>query len=57
MKPNWETISTGLDQLFFITPLLEDETIQDRADTIDLYLQANGWTWDEVIAETAKEPT
>ena len=55
MKASWETISTGLDQLWF-TPFTKHEEAQDRADAIDTFLQANGWNWDEVIEHIAKEP-
>jgi len=54
MKSPWETISTGLDQLWF-SPLSDCETIQDRADAIDTFLKANGWTWDEVLNEIGKD--
>ncbi len=55
MKASWETVSSGLDQLWF-TPFGDCETPQDRADAIDTFLNANGWTWDEVLNEISKEP-
>jgi hypothetical protein len=54
MKSVWETISIGLDQLWF-TPLSDCETIQDRADAIETFLSSNGWTWDDVLKEIGKE--
>lgn len=54
MKSSWQTISSGLDQLFF-SSLVEDETIEDRSQTIDTFLISNGWSWDEVIAQMGKE--
>lgn len=54
MKASWETISSGLDQLWF-TPLIENETPDDRAQTVDTFLNANGWNWDDVINHLAKE--
>lgn len=45
----------GLDQLWF-TPLTDCETIQDRADAVDTFLNSNGWNWDEVLDYIAKEP-
>lgn len=54
MKSNWDTISRGLDELWF-TPLMSFETIQDRADAIDIFLKSNGWTWDEVLKEIGKD--
>jgi hypothetical protein len=56
MRPNYQTIVIGLDQLFFL-PLMEKETAQDRADCIEAYLKLNGWTWDEYINELSKEET
>lgn len=55
MKASWETVSSGLDQLWF-TPFSDCESPQDRADAIDTFLKANGWTWDEVLNEISKEP-
>lgn len=55
MKAPWETITSGMDQLFF-TPFLKEETAYDRAQAIDAFLLANGWTWDEVLDSIAKEP-
>jgi hypothetical protein len=55
MKASWQTISTGLDQLWF-TPLGDCESIQDRADATENFLKLNGWTWDEVLDTIAKEP-
>ncbi len=54
MKAPWATISIGLDQLWF-TPLFDCETIQDRADAIENFLKANGWTWDEILNHIAEE--
>lgn len=54
MKAKWETISTGLDQLWF-TPFTDCETPQDRGDAIETFLKSNGWTWDEVLAEISKD--
>lgn len=55
MKASWETISIGLDQLWF-TPFGDYEIPQDRADTINTFLNANGWNWDDVLNEISKEP-
>lgn len=55
MKAPWETVSVGLDQLWF-TPFTEGESPQDRAGAIDNFLKLNGWTWDEVLNEIVKEP-
>lgn len=53
-KVSWETISSGLDQLWF-GPFLEDETVDSRAETIETFLQSNGWDWDMVLSEMGKE--
>jgi len=47
-RASWETISTGLDQLFF-SPFTKGESPGDRAQAIETFLSANGWTWDEVL--------
>jgi hypothetical protein len=54
MRASYETITSGLDQLFF-SPLVENESPLDRAGTIDTYLVSNGWTWDEYINELSNE--
>jgi hypothetical protein len=56
MKANWDTVSAGLDQLFF-TPLMEDETPEERADVIEAFISFNGWTWDDILSEMEKEST
>jgi hypothetical protein len=55
MKAPWETISSGLDQLFF-TPFLAEESAFDRAQAIETFLSANGWDWDEVLKRIGEEP-
>lgn len=55
MKSSWETVSSGMDQLFF-RPFHRDETAYDRAKAIENFLKLNGWTWDEVLDTIAKEP-
>ncbi len=54
MKASWETISIGLDQLFF-GKMIADESIESRSDTIEKFLVANGWSWDEVLDMMGKE--
>jgi hypothetical protein len=55
MKSSWEKVSSGMDQLFF-TPFVKDESAYDRAQAIETFLTANGWTWDEVLLCIEKEP-
>lgn len=54
MKTNRATLDSGLDQLFF-SPLVEGETVQDRADAIETFLKSNNATWDDVISISDKE--
>lgn len=54
MKTNRATLDSGLDQLFF-SPLVEGETVQDRADAIETFLKSNNATWDDVISIPDKE--
>lgn len=49
-----ETLRLCLDQLFF-GDLIEDETPQDRADAIEVFLKSNNLTWDDVIAIPDKD--
>jgi len=55
MRSNYQTISIGLDQLFF-NPFIKNETPEDRAEAIDNFLKLNGWTWDQVINHILQEP-
>lgn len=54
MRASYETIQSGLDQLFF-SRLIDDETIEFRAEVIDTFLLANGWSWDQIIDEMEKK--
>lgn len=54
MRADYPSIVSGLDQLFF-SPLVEDETPQERSDCIEVFLKFNGWTWDEYLEELSKE--
>lgn len=55
MKASWQTLNNGLDQLIFL-PFQDGETPQDRADAIDTFLTANGWSWNQYLDTLAKEP-
>jgi hypothetical protein len=48
MKVARSIVISGLDQLFF-SPLIEDETLEDRADCIDNFLRMNGVSWDDIL--------
>lgn len=41
-------ISAGLDRLFF-SPFASNETTEQRAETIELFLKSNGWDWERYL--------
>ncbi len=43
-----------LDKLFF-SRIDSDQQAEERVDTIEAFLEACGWTWDEVLEEMANE--
>lgn len=47
----------GLDQLFFGGKIENQDQAQDRAETIEAYLEACGWNWDMVLEEMCREET
>lgn len=51
---SFELINAGLDQLYF-SPLLDEESVDDRAESIQKFITLNGWTWDSYI-EKLSEP-
>jgi hypothetical protein len=53
----YSQLTIGLDQLFFGGKLESQEQAEERADTIEAYLEANGWSWDDVLKEMSKEVT
>lgn len=42
-----------LDRLYF-SPLAENESIEMRADAIEAFVHASGWTWDKLLAKMAE---
>ena len=54
MRSSYETVSCGLDQLFF-SGFIQDERPEDRAETIETFLKLNGWTWDQLLDEMEKQ--
>lgn len=44
----YQVFLQGLDHLFF-SSLLEGESPEDRAETIETYLKSNGFSWNDVI--------
>lgn len=45
----------GLDQLFMGGQIKNQEEAEKRADTIDAYLEACGWTWDSLLEHMSNE--
>lgn len=54
MRPDFQDFMLGLDQLFF-TPLVQHETAEGRAQTIEAFLAAKSWTWDEILEEIGND--
>lgn len=46
-----------LDKLFFGGKLENLQQAEDRAETIEAYLEACGWNWDLVLQEMGREET
>jgi hypothetical protein len=46
----------GLDQLMFGGKIENEQQAMERADTIEAYLEATGWTWDAIL-ELSSEGT
>lgn len=44
-----------LDKLFFGGTIENMEQAEDRADTIEAYLESCGWSWDAIVEHMANE--
>ncbi len=53
----WSQLTLELDRLFFSGHIANMEEAEQRADTIEAYLEACGWDWDSVIEEMSREET
>lgn len=53
----YSQMTIGLDQLLFGGKLENQQQAQERADTIEAYLEACGWTWDDILDEMVNEET
>ena len=51
----YSQMSMGLEKLFFEGDLSTDELAMERADTIDAYIEACGWNWNQVLEEMGRE--
>ncbi len=54
---SWSELTLGLDRLFFGGHIANMEQAEERAETIDAYLEASGWDWDSVLEEMGREET
>jgi len=52
---SWSQLTLELDRLFFGGHIANQEQAEERADTIEAFLEACGWNWDLVLEEMAKE--
>jgi hypothetical protein len=52
---SYQELVIGLDKLFFGGQISNQEQAEERADTIDAYLEACGWTWDLILQEMCRE--
>lgn len=48
-KIPYEQLVIGLDKLFFGRKLENMEQATEQADTIEAYMEACGWTWDDLL--------
>jgi hypothetical protein len=48
-------MSIGLDRLLFGGKLENQEQAEERVETIEAYLEATGWSWDEILELSHEE--
>lgn len=53
----YQQLVLELDKLFFGGQITNRNQAEERAETIDAYLEACGWTWDLVLEEMCREET
>ncbi len=53
----WSQLTLELDRLFFGGHITNMDEAQERAETIEAYLEACGWNWDAYIEELCREET
>lgn len=54
-KIPYDQFVIGLDKLFFGRKLESQDQAEDQADTIDAYIEACGWTWDDMLLHLLNE--
>lgn len=52
---SYQQLSVELDKMIFGGALKNSEQAEERADTIEAYLEATGWSWDEILEEMYRE--
>lgn len=56
MRLPYNQMVVGLDKLFFTAPPQEtDAQVQERAETIEAYLEACGWSLDDLVEHLVHE--
>jgi hypothetical protein len=45
----------GLDRLFFGGKITDMNQAEERAETIEAYLEGCGWDWDSILEEMCRE--
>jgi hypothetical protein len=50
-KITYSQLVIELDKLFFSGKISSLDQAEDRYDTIEAYLEAVGWTWDDIMNE------
>jgi len=53
----YQQLVLELDKLFFGGSITNRDQAEERADTIEEYLEACGWDWDSVLEEMCREET
>lgn len=53
----WSQLTLELDRLFFGGHIANMGEAEERAETIEAYLEACGWNWDLVLEEMCREET
>lgn len=54
-KIPYQQLVIGLDKLFFGGKIENRGQAEERADTIEAYLEGCGWDWDSVLEEMCHE--
>lgn len=55
MRIPYSQLVIELDKLMFGGKIENEQQALERADTIEVYLEACGWNWDQVIIQMSLE--